>query len=52
MVIQRLEMLIEFLKLALEFVFVFVQAMGTVIQECSTNSESSYIHLPYVGILP
>nr|XP_009772747.1 PREDICTED: uncharacterized protein LOC104223091 [Nicotiana sylvestris] len=58
MAIQRLEICIEMVKMAIEFVTVFVEAVGTVI--CKDNSsssssstlESNILPIPYVGLLP
>ncbi|KAK4740073.1 hypothetical protein R3W88_003770 [Solanum pinnatisectum] len=55
MVIQRLEMCIEMVKLVFEFFVVFVEAVGTVIsQNDSSLVDRNYIHAttPYIGLLP
>ncbi|KDP38247.1 hypothetical protein JCGZ_04890 [Jatropha curcas] len=58
MVIQRLEMCMELMKLALDFVFVVAEAIGIVIQQStSTHSQSLPNHhfapaVPFVGFLP
>nr|XP_009786559.1 PREDICTED: uncharacterized protein LOC104234657 [Nicotiana sylvestris] len=60
MVIQKLEMCIEMVKLLIEFAVVFVEAVGTVVcqsrsflQLLSSTESSNYVILaPYVGLLP
>ncbi|KAK4340275.1 hypothetical protein RND71_041737 [Anisodus tanguticus] len=51
MVIQRLEMCIGMVKLFIEFVVVFVEAVGTVISQ--NDSDRDHVStLPYIGLLP
>lgn len=57
MVIQRWEMCMELLKLAIEFVIVVAEAVETVLQQnfpAPLTSSSVYTtnHLPFVGLLP
>lgn len=56
MVIQRLELCIELLKFVIEFVVVFIEAVGTVITESTSqvlSARPAYIlPTPYVGLLP
>uniref|UniRef100_M1CG44 Uncharacterized protein n=1 Tax=Solanum tuberosum TaxID=4113 RepID=M1CG44_SOLTU len=54
MVIQRLEMCIEMVKLVFEFFVVFVEAVGTVIsQNDSSLIDRNYdATTPYIGLLP
>uniref|UniRef100_A0A3Q7ET07 Uncharacterized protein n=1 Tax=Solanum lycopersicum TaxID=4081 RepID=A0A3Q7ET07_SOLLC len=51
MVIQRLEICIGMVKLAFEFVAVFVKAVGSVIS--AEEEERNYVaQTPYIGLLP
>lgn len=59
MVIQRLEMCMELLKMAIEFVIVVAEAVGMVIQEnMSPNSSAQRFRshhipsVPFVGFFP
>ncbi|PON78916.1 hypothetical protein PanWU01x14_014170 [Parasponia andersonii] len=62
MVIQRLEMCIEMVKMAIEFVIVVAEAVGVVIQQNSSSSPQplrstnsalqSSAYLPFIGFLP
>ncbi|KAL7082676.1 hypothetical protein ACP275_14G115900 [Erythranthe tilingii] len=52
---QKLEMCIEVLKFAIEFVIVFVEAVGSVINQTSDSSSLSAVPnhtVPYIGLLP
>ncbi|XP_057992920.1 uncharacterized protein LOC110634991 [Hevea brasiliensis] len=55
MMIQRLEMCIQFIRLALEFVIIVAEAVGFVIEQ-NTSHQLSSQHFPapapFVGILP
>ncbi|GKV22724.1 hypothetical protein SLEP1_g32566 [Rubroshorea leprosula] len=56
MMLQRIEMCLELLKLAVKFVIVVAEAVGLVIQQNSTMSllpgNQSLSALPYVGFFP
>lgn len=54
MVIQRLEMCIGMVKFVFEFVFVFIEAVGTVFsQNDSSLVDRNYVPtVPYIGLLP
>ncbi|XP_050365270.1 uncharacterized protein LOC126783782 [Argentina anserina] len=57
MVLQRLEMCVELVKLAIEFVIVVAEAVEVVLQQSfppnlSTTSAYTSTHLPFVGFLP
>ncbi|KAM6541696.1 hypothetical protein CsatB_006143 [Cannabis sativa] len=60
MVIQRLEMCIEMVKMAIDFVIVVAEAVEIVIHQNSSPSSSSSrnsalqstAHVPFVGFLP
>lgn len=50
MMIQRLEICVGMVKLAIEFIQVFVKAVGTVI---SGEDQRNYVvQTPYIGLLP
>lgn len=59
MMIQRLEICVELVKLAIEFVMVVAEAVGLVIHESSAvparslaGNRSFSASLPYVGFIP
>ncbi|KAI5577131.1 hypothetical protein POPTR_009G107050v4 [Populus trichocarpa] len=56
MVIQRLEMCIALVKLAMEFIMAVVEAIGIVIQQNGTAAPLANHHyiapVPFVGFLP
>ncbi|CDO97131.1 unnamed protein product [Coffea canephora] len=57
MVIQRLELCIELLNLVIEFVVVFINAVGMVVDQTTSlhlfASNPAYtVPAPYVGLLP
>lgn len=51
---QKLEMCIEALKLAIEFLIVFFEAVGSVIHQTRSADHSNTAPVPafYAGILP
>ncbi|XAR72868.1 hypothetical protein NMG60_11019650 [Bertholletia excelsa] len=55
MIINRLQIFIEFLQLAMEFLVVFIQAVGAVIHQSSSpvlRNASYGVPASYVGLLP
>ncbi|KAK4377259.1 hypothetical protein RND71_003555 [Anisodus tanguticus] len=52
MVIQKLEICIEMVKMAIEIVIVFVDAVGTVVSKDNSSSSTTHSNIlptPYVG---
>ncbi|KAL8060520.1 hypothetical protein ABFX02_02G029900 [Erythranthe guttata] len=55
MIIQRLEMCFGLLKLAMEFVMVFFDAVGCVVNQSHSllSANPSYVvNVPYIGLFP
>ncbi|KAL7118895.1 hypothetical protein ACP275_02G029700 [Erythranthe tilingii] len=55
MIIQRLEMCLGLLKLVMEFVMVFFDAVGCVINQSHSllsDNPSYAVNLPYIGLFP
>lgn len=55
MVISRIEMCIKLLKLVIEFVVVFIEAVGTVIRQSTMEFPTNpryIVPAPYIGLLP
>lgn len=52
MVVQRLEICIELLKMVIQFVIDFVGAVGSVVNQTNSAVSDYPIQVPYVGILP
>lgn len=52
MVIQRLEIFIQVLKFAIQFIIVFVDAFGTVIYQTTNILNHTVPSVVYIGILP
>lgn len=52
MVIQRLEIFIQVLKFAIQFIIVFVDAFGTVIYQTTNILNRTVPSVVYIGVLP
>ncbi|OAY29431.1 hypothetical protein MANES_15G144200v8 [Manihot esculenta] len=56
MMFQRLEMCIQLIRLALEFVFIVAEAIGIVIEQDSSHryipTQTFAVPVPFVGFLP